>query len=402
MELFIFLAIVFSGCTICYRLTLKAMKKIHYHQGLTKSLPSDFASFGLFCGVFGGIVGLIFAYYYQDYSILTMTLSMVITIAGCYSVFRITIHKDMNIRFVNEKIYTLILMALSFISVIVTASIVMTLLLESLRFFQSINFLDFIFGTHWNPQVAFHNDQEQNNGSFGALALFAGTLLISFIAIAIALPVGLISAIYLSEYAHVKTRNILKPLLEILAGIPTVVYGFFAALALAPQLRILGQMANIDIASESALAAGLVMGIMIIPLISSLTEDVLNSIPQAQREASYALGATQSETIKKILLPASLQGIFATVLLALSRAIGETMIVVMAAGLVAKLTLNPLDAVTTVTVQIVTLLIGDAEFDNPRTLAAFALGLMLFVVTLLLNIASLYVLKHKEKSFGKL
>jgi phosphate transport system permease protein len=225
-----------------------------------------------------------------------------------------------------------------------------------------------------------------------------GTALISVIAMAVAVPVGLMSAIYLSEYANRRFRALAKPLIEILAGIPTVVYGFFAALAVAPFIRDTGSFIGLDVSSESALAAGLVMGIMIIPFVSSLSDDFINAVPQALRDGAYSLGATQSETIKQVILPAALPGIVGGVLLAVSRAIGETMIVVMAAGLSANLTMNPLKAVTTVTVQIVTLLVGDQEFDSPKTLAAFALGLLLFVVTLLLNVIALRVVrKYREQ-----
>jgi phosphate transport system permease protein len=212
------------------------------------------------------------------------------------------------------------------------------------------------------------------------------------------MPVGLMSAIYMAEYAHPKFRAVVKPVLEILAGIPTVVYGFFAALTVAPFLRNLGADLGLSISSESALAAGVVMGIMIIPFVSSLSDDVITAVPQAMREGSYGLGATQAETIRRVVLPAALPGIVAGFLLAVSRAIGETMIVVMAAGLAANLTANPFEAVTTVTVQIVTLLVGDQEFDSPKTLAAFALGLVLFCVTLMLNIIALRVVtKYREQ-----
>jgi phosphate transport system permease protein len=228
--------------------------------------------------------------------------------------------------------------------------------------------------------------------------VFAGTLLISAIAMAIAVPIGLMSAIYMSEYASKTVRNFAKPLMEILAGIPTVVYGFFAALVVAPAIRGMGQSMGMDISSESALAAGAVMGIMIIPFVSSLSDDMINAVPQALRDGAYGLGATQSETIRQVVLPAALPGIVGGVLLAISRAIGETMIVVMAAGLTANMTLNPLKTVTTVTVQIVTLLVGDQEFDSPKTLAAFALGLLLFIVTLCLNIIALHVVrKYREQ-----
>lgn len=292
----------------------------------------------------------------------------------------------------------IILMLCSTFAVFVTIGIVLSVLFESIRFFQQVPFFDFLFGLKWSPQMAMRVDQVGSSGSFGAVPVLAGTFLISGIAMAIAVPFGLMSAIYLSEYAGPKFRAIVKPLLEILAGVPTVVYGFFAALVVAPFIRDLGTMAGLSVSSESALAAGLVMGIMIIPFVSSLSDDVINAVPQSMRDGSYGLGATKSETIKLVILPAALPGIVGSILLAVSRAIGETMIVVMAAGMAANLTVNPLQAVTTVTVQIVTLLVGDQEFDSPKTLAAFALGMLLFVVTLLLNVIALYVVrKYREE-----
>jgi phosphate transport system permease protein len=246
--------------------------------------------------------------------------------------------------------------------------------------------------------MAIRADQVGSSGSFGAVPVFAGTMLISFIAMLVAAPVGLLSAIYLSEYAGRKFRAAAKPLLEILAGVPTVVYGVFAALTVAPAIRGMGASIGLSVSSESALAAGLVMGVMIIPFVLSISDDVINAVPQAMRDGSYALGATRSETVKLVIIPAALPGIVGGLLLAVSRAIGETMIVVMAAGLSANLTANPLQAVTTVTVQIVTLLVGDQEFDSPKTLAAFALGLLLFIVTLALNVIALYVVrKYREQ-----
>ncbi|WP_455365335.1 phosphate ABC transporter permease subunit PstC, partial [Kaarinaea lacus] len=285
-----------------------------------------------------------------------------------------------------ESTIKVLLIICSSIAILTTLGIVLSVLFESIRFFKAVPATDFLFGLEWSPQTAIRADQVGSSGAFGAVPLFAGTMLISFIALLIAVPIGLMAAIYLSEYAGPKVRASAKPLLEILAGIPTVVYGFFAALIVAPFIRDTGSLLGLDVASESALAAGLVMGIMIIPFVSSLSDDVINAVPQSLRDGAYGLGATQSETIKKVIFPAALPGIVGGILLAASRAIGETMIVVMAAGLAANLTANPLEAVTTVTVQIVTLLTGDQEFDSPKTLAAFALGLMLFVVTLILNV----------------
>ena len=284
------------------------------------------------------------------------------------------------------------------IAILSTVGIVFSVIFESIRFFESVPPSDFLLGTKWSPQTSIRSDQVGSSGSFGAIPLFVGTLLISAIALIIAVPLGLMSAIYLSEYASKGVRSFAKPTLEILAGIPTVVYGFFAALTVAPFLRDLGESIGLSVASESALAAGLVMGIMIIPFVSSLSDDVISAVPQAMRDGSYGMGATKSETIRQVVIPAALPGIVGGILLAASRAIGETMIVVMAAGLSAKLTINPLEAVTTVTVQIVTLLTGDQEFDSPKTLAAFALGLGLFVITLLLNFVALHIIrKYREQ-----
>jgi phosphate transport system permease protein len=297
-----------------------------------------------------------------------------------------------------ERIVMGLLIAASLVAILTTVGIVLSLLFEAGRFFDRVAPTDFFFGLLWSPQTAIRADQVAAEGAFGVLPLLAGTMLISFIAMCVAVPVGLLSAIYLAEYATPKVRALAKPALEILAGIPTVVYGFFAALTVAPLIRGWGEGLGLDVASESALAAGVVMGIMIIPFVSSLSDDVITAVPQSLREGSYGLGATQSETIRQVILPAALPGIVGSILLAASRAIGETMIVVMAAGLAANLTANPLEAVTTVTVQIVTLLIGDQEFDSAKTLAAFALGLTLFVLTLALNIVALQVVKkYREK-----
>ena len=308
------------------------------------------------------------------------------------------IQAEFTARVYVEKFIKTILFMCSVVAIFTTLGIVLSLLLESLRFFQSVSIFDFLFGTHWSPQIAIREDQVGSSGAFGSVPVLAGTLLITLIAMTVSVPVGLFSAIYLSDYAPRKVRTIMKPLLEILAGIPTVVYGFFAALTIGPFLRKFGESMGLDIVSESALAAGLVMGIMIIPFISSLSDDVINAVPQELKDGSYALGATKAETMVRVILPAALPGIIGSILLAVSRAIGETMIVVMAAGMSARLTANPFEAVTTVTVQIVTLLVGDQEFDNPKTLAAFALGLQLFLLTLFLNLFALKIVqKYREK-----
>jgi len=298
-----------------------------------------------------------------------------------------------------EAVLRALLAACSLVAILATLGIVLSLLFEAARFFDRVSVGEFLFGLHWSPQTAIRADQVGSSGAFGAVPVLTGTLLITVIAMSVAVPIGLLSAVYMSEYAGARARAVLKPLLEILAGIPTVVYGFFAALSVGPLLRRLGEHAGLEVASESALAAGLVMGVMIIPFVSSLSDDVINAVPQSLREGSLALGATPSETIRRVVLPAALSGIVGAVLLAVSRAIGETMIVVMAAGLAANLTLDPLEAVTTVTVQIVTLLVGDQEFDSAKTLAAFALGLLLFLVTLTLNVIALRVVRRYREQY---
>ncbi len=308
------------------------------------------------------------------------------------------IHPDLRARNRVERVIRWFLIAASSIAIFTTIGIVLSVLFEAIRFFQKVPVTEFLFGLNWSPQTAIRADQVGSSGSFGAVPLFTGTLLITSIAMVVAVPVGLMTAIYLAEYSSARVRGIAKPLLEILAGIPTVVYGFFAALTVAPWVRQAGEAAGIEVASESAVAAGLVMGIMIIPLVSSLSDDAINAVPSAMRDGALGLGSTRSEAMTKVILPAALPGIVGGILLAISRAIGETMIVVMAAGLAANLTANPFEAVTTVTVQIVTLLVGDQEFDSAKTLAAFALGLVLFVVTLFLNVIGLSVVrKYREQ-----
>jgi len=300
-----------------------------------------------------------------------------------------------------ERIILIMLAASSAVAILTTIGIIFSVLFESMRFFALIPVSEFLFGTTWNPQF----EGAERAGSAGAAAtygsvpLFVGTFLISVVALSIAVPVGLFSAIYLSEYASPRVRAIVKPLMELLAGVPTVVYGFFAALTVAPFIRSTGMSLGLDVASESALAAGLVMGIMIIPFVSSLSDDVINAVPQALRDAAYGLGSTQGETVRQVVLPAALPGVVASILLAVSRAVGETMIVVMAAGLAANLSMNPLDAVTTVTSQIVTILVGDQEFESAKTLSAFALSLTLIVITLGLNLFALQIVKKYREQY---
>ena len=319
------------------------------------------------------------------------------------SISRFVNHK-LNVQPIVEKIIINIIRLSSLVAILVTFGIFFSLIFEAIKFFQYVNLFDFFFNTSWNPNRAWvissgeTVDPEILKDAFGWIPLLTGTLLVGSVAMFVAIPLGLASAIYLAEYASTKVRDFAKPIIEILAGIPTVVYGFFAALTLAPMLKNFGDSVGIDISAESALAAGLAMGVMIIPFVSSLSDDVIRSVPNSLRDGSYALGATKSETIKKVILPAALPGIMGSFLLAISRAIGETMIVVMAASLRANLTFNPLEPATTITTQIVTALIGDVEFENPKTLVAFALGLSLFVMTLILNIIAITIVrKYREK-----
>ncbi|MEP6785703.1 MAG: phosphate ABC transporter permease subunit PstC [Sphingomonadales bacterium] len=314
---------------------------------------------------------------------------------GAFALRRVT--PTFRARTSVEKIVTLVLLSASLIAILTTIGIVASLLYESIRFFGMVAPTDFLFGLRWSPQAAGSGDMT----ALGALPLFWGTIFIgAIIAMVVAIPLGLMSAIYLTQYASPTLRRWMKPLLEILAGVPTVVYGYFAALTVAPAIRSFADTIGIPGASsESALAAGLVMGIMIIPFVSSMADDSLAAVPQSMRDGSLAMGATKSETIRRVLVPAALPGIVGGVLLAVSRAIGETMIVVMAAGLAANLTANPFSSVTTVTTQIVQLLTGDQEFDSAKTLAAFALGLVLFIVTLVLNIVALAVVKRYREAY---
>ena len=325
-------------------------------------------------------------------------LVIILAIAG-FAVSRLQITPNFRARNRVELLILVVLFLSSVIAILTTVGIVASLLFESLRFFREVPLQEFLFGLQWSPQIAIRADQVGQSGAFGAVPLFAGTALITLIAMVVAVPIGLFSAIYLSEYAGNRFRQIAKPLLEILAGIPTVVYGFFALLTVGPFIRgIFGAIGFEDVVTQSALSAGLVMGVMIIPFISSLSDDVINSVPQTLRDGAYAMGATKSETIRQVVLPAALPGIVGAVLLAISRAVGETMIVVMAAGQGANLTANPLEAVTTITVQIVMLLTGDQEFDSVKTLSAFALGLVLFILTLIMNIIALRVVRrYREK-----
>lgn len=336
--------------------------------------------------------------YHNVLKFFAAALAVLVGTLGLY-LTRAQISSQFRARNNVERLITIGLLISSILAILTTVGIVLSLLFESLRFFSSVPVFDFLFGLQWSPQIAIRAEQVGQSGAFGAVPLFAGTAMITVIAMLVAVPIGLLSAIYLSEYAGPRFRQTAKPVLEILAGIPTVVYGFFALLAVGPAIRTLFSALGFEsVVTQSALSAGLVMGVMIIPFISSLSDDVINAVPQSLRDGSFAMGATRSETITQIVMPAALPGIVGAVLLAVSRAVGETMIVVMAAGQGANLTANPLESVTTITVQIVMLLTGDQEFDSPKTLSAFALGLVLFVMTLFMNVIALRVVqKYREK-----
>ncbi len=320
-----------------------------------------------------------------------------LAIAGfAFAFFRVSL----NLRARNsvERVIVAGLMAASSVAILTTVGIVLSVLFESIDFFKSVSIIDFLTGTVWDPRFADAGASGATEGQFGLVPLMWGTLYISFVALLVAVPIGLMAAIYMSEYAHPKVRVTIKPMLEMLAGIPTIVYGFFAVITVGPFLNFVGSKAGLVIQPTSVLTAGIVMGIMIIPFVSSLSDDIISAVPRSLREGSYGLGATQSETIKHVVLPAALPGIVGAILLAASRAIGETMIVVLAAGIAANLTLNPFESVTTITVKIVSQLTGDLEFNTPQTLVAFALGLTLFVLTLGLNVYALYIVrKYREQ-----
>ena len=302
------------------------------------------------------------------------------------------IHKDFRARNTVERAILAILILASTIAIMTTVGIVLSMILETRDFFHLYPAREFFFGTEWIPSF-------EGGSHLGLLPLLWGTLYITFIALLVAVPVGLFSAIYLAEYAGRKMRGFAKPMIEVLAGIPTIVYGLFALITVGPMLRdYFAQPLGLGTSSSSVMTAGIVMGIMLIPFVSSLSDDIINAVPQSLRDGSYGLGATQSETVKQVILPAALPGIVGAILLAASRAIGETMIVVMGAGAAATLSLNPFEAMTTVTVKIVGQLTGDTDFSSPEALVAFALGLTLFTITLGLNILALYIVrKYREQ-----
>ncbi len=364
---------------------------------------SSLVSHYVYCFILWSIIALIAIVFIPAFSKQFIFYQLLLVIVAFISLFLATkffYDRKFNAKNHLEKLLKLVLFLTAGVGIIVTILIMFSILFEAIKFFKLVNIGDFLFGLSWNPQMAINDGQEVGNSTFGVIPVFLGTLLITVIAMLISIPFGIMSAIYLSEYARPKTRDILKPIIEILAGVPTVVYGYFAAIVVAPFFKSFFSHFGLEVASESALAAGFVMGIMIIPFILSLSDDALNSVPSSLKDAALALGSTKSEMIKKIALKTATPAIIGAVILAVSRAIGETMIVTMAAGLVAKLTINPFDSVTTATAQIVSLLVGDQEFGSPKTLAAFALALVLFILTLLFNVVALIISKRYKQKYG--
>lgn len=333
------------------------------------------------------------------YQLIGLVVGLLIAAAGAAWAF-LRLKPQFAARTKVERLVLGALLLASLVAILTTFGIFITLVFETIRFFGMVSPVDFLFGTQWNPDPM-SSASAVSGDRYGAIPLFWGTLFIgAIIAMIVAIPLGMMSAIYLTQYAHPKLRAWVKPALEILAGVPTVVYGYFAALTIAPAIRDMALGVGFsNPSSESALAAGLVMGVMIIPFVSSMADDSIAAVPQAMRDGSLAMGATTNETIRRVLVPAALPGIVGGVMLAVSRAIGETMIVVMAASTAANLSANPLEAMTTVTVQIVALLTGEGSFDHPATLAAFALGFVLFLVTLLLNFIALRVVKRFREAY---
>jgi phosphate transport system permease protein len=331
----------------------------------------------------------------------SVLLVAVMFVLSCVQIFfaKARVAADFRARHAVERIVSGLMIGCASLAIFVTLGIVFSLMFETVRFFGMVSITDFLFGLNWEPQIPLREDQVAAEGAFGWVPVILGTIVIMVIALILAIPVGLMSAIYLNEFAPNWFRAAAKPLLEILAGVPTVVYGFFAILVVAPAIRNFGAGIGLDVSPNTALAAGSVMGIMLVPFISSFADDALSAVPRSLRDGSLGLGATRAEMVTTVLFPAAIPGIVGGILLAVSRAIGETMIVVMAAGLIATMTINPLDSVTTVTVQIVTLLIGDTSFDNPKTLSAFALGMMLFLVTLVINIFALRIVRKYREAY---
>ncbi len=401
--LFIITAGIFPLAFIAYRLGTK--KALSGNGGVSlHSRPGYYGWVAVVGLCFPAIAASLIASLLHLTGLYTVPLPMLITAGlilgagGLWLALR-AINPELRARNFVEAIIKWLLLIASTISIFTTIGIVASILFEALHFFNMVGFWDFITGTEWDPDTAFlagagRGAEGVAQAQFGSVPIFAGTFMITAIAMLVAAPVGLFSAIFMSEYASHRVRSWLKPMLEVLAGIPTVVYGFFAAITISPMIVNLAESMGLYAEATNALAPGIVMGVMIIPFISSLSDDVLNAVPQELRDGSLALGTTKAETIRNIVLPAALPGIVAATLLAVSRAVGETMIVVMAAGLRPNLTWNPLEGMTTVTVRIIDALTGDQAFDSPLTLSAFGLGLVLLVLTLILNIISISVIRR--------
>jgi len=381
-----FLAIVISAIVI--NNNLKKQRINFFGKQRFSSLTSHYS----YCFILWSVV-LFLILLTTNLVFFTKILLILAIIFANFLLIKFLFKKNFNAKKHFEKFQIGTLSITAGIGILITLIISVSILFEALRFFEIVKFTDFFFGLTWNPQMAITAEQEVGASSFGIVPVFLGTLLITLVAMAVAVPIGIMSAIYLGMYANPKTRDILKPVLEILAGVPTVVYGYFAVTTVAPFFKNFFNSFGVEMSAESALSAGFVMGVMIIPFILSLTDDAIASVPQSLKDGALALGSTKSEMIKKVVLITAMPTIIGAIILAVSRAIGETMIVVMSAGLVAKLSFNPLDSVTTATAQIVTLLVGDQEFNSPKTLSAFALALTLFVFTFAFNVIALMVMK---------
>jgi len=392
----LFLAFLFSF--LCYYFAKRRISHlVNHYQKKARSLPEYYGLNLAAWNFFASICIIIINSILKHFSIINNDTCGYIAIITLFIVILTYIFAALKTKFraqlYFESTIKVILNTAAYISVFLTCGIILTILFQAIHFFNLVPIEDFLLGLKWSPQSVDHTNQT----AFGVIPVLSGTLLITFIAMLVAIPMGLFSAIYIAEYTNNSVRNVIKPILELLAGIPTVVYGYFAALTMGPFIRNIGEFFGLNVSTESALSAGIVMGIMIIPFILSFSEDAIFSVPQNLRDAALALGSTKAEMITKVILPAAYPGIMSAILLAFSRAIGETMIVTMAAGLSAKLTFNPFDSVSTFTAQIVTLLTGDQEFDSPKTLAAFALALALFIITLFINILAIISTKRQTK-----
>ncbi|MFZ9180814.1 MAG: phosphate ABC transporter permease subunit PstC [Rickettsiales bacterium] len=367
---------------------LKIQKNIRKSTQRFVSHSKDYS----YCFILWSVIAIIAIFLLSKLIILKIILASLAILLN-YFLIKYLFNKNFNAKKHFEGFQILVLSLTAGVGILITLAISLSIIFETIEFFKIISPKEFFFTTNWNPQMTLTSEQEVSQSSYGVLPVFTGTLLITIIAMLVAVPVGIMSAIYLSMYAKSKTRDYLKPILEILAGIPTVVYGYFAVTIISPFFKDLFTVAGFQISPESALSAGFVMGVMIIPFILSLTDDAINAVPQSLKDGALALGSTKSEMIKKVVLITAMPNIIGAFILGFSRAIGETMIVVMSAGLIANLTINPLNSVTTATAQIVSLLVGDQEFNSPKTLSAFAIALTLFLFTFMLNTIALIIAK---------